>query len=246
MNVLGFSNRSYKGLMALALILNACSTYKAVPVGTIPAAPVPQAKQVQQTKSAVAGMVKKEGFRMIQSGPEYNCLKAVYARLAKQAVPGTPPWPIYLIDAGKKANASAINGNTIIMYTGLMRKFKNDDEVATIVSHEMGHILGQHKNDESAQSKSTWVSVAGVLVGTAAAIGSAYGGVGSGAADLIGDVAQSTVAGVGEGGLIKSYDRAQEYEADQVGLMLMAKAGYDPHAAVNFWRRAEQVFGGSG
>ncbi len=47
-------------------------------------------------------------------------------------------------------------------------------------------------------------------------------------------------------GLMLQYDRDQEYEADQIGLMIMGKAGYDPRVAVEFWNRASEIFGSSG
>lgn len=243
-------NNSIQRRLLIALVMlvcaSACSTYKPVPLGTIPAPLTPVPQEVQVTKAAVAQMNQENGYRVIESGPAAQRVQRIFARLTNSVNAPAGQWPIYLVDAGDEVNASAVNRNTVIVYSKLVERVKSDDELATVLAHELGHILGQHKADEGAEAKSTAIRVGGFLLGTVAAVASAYGGAGSGLADLAGDTAQAAVHTIGEGALLRSYDRAQEYEADQIGLMVMAKAGYNPESAVIFWERAEEVFNYSG
>jgi metalloendopeptidase OMA1, mitochondrial len=239
----------FKRLSFLASIalLGACSTYKpVVQLGEIPPASTPSKEAVLGTRQAVDGMLSQEGYTMVTKGPEQQRVKAVFGRLTKQVAPGESPWPVYLVDAKDNANASAINSNSIIVYTALVRRVKSDDELATILAHELGHVLAQHKNDEAEGSKRTGLQVGGYILGSVAATAVAVAGGGSGLANLAGNVADNATQIVGEGALIRSYDRAQEYEADQIGLMIMAKAAYDPSAAIKLWRRADEIFGDHG
>lgn len=64
-------------------------------------------------------------------------------------------------------------------------------------------------------------------------------------ADVAGDLTESTTGMIGYGAFVGAFNRDQEYEADHIGLMLMAKAGYDPKRAAPFWERAEEIFGSS-
>jgi len=234
-------------LLLLALsALSACSTYKPVPLGTVPAPVAPSGTEVAATKHAVVRMAQQEGYTRIEKGPAVKRVNTIYAKLARGLQVPAGQYPIYVYDAGDEVNASAVNGNTIIVYSKLVERVKSDGELATVLAHEMGHILAQHKQDEDADSKGTAIRVGGFLLGTVAAVASAYSGAGGAVSDLAGDVTQTTVEIVGEGALLRSYDRAQEYEADQIGLMVMAKAGYDPSEAVRFWDRAEEVFGDTG
>lgn len=223
--------------------MSACSTYKPVPVGTIPQAQAPQAADLYTTRGLVERMVQSENYVMHAEGAEYDRINRILGNLSQASGNKSGTWPVYLIDAGDKINASAVNGNTIIVYRGLVKKVKDDAELSTVIAHEIGHIIANHKDDESGDSKKTAVAVGGRILGYAAAFASYYGGASTSLANTAGSLAESATRIVGEGSLIKSYDRALEYEADQIGLMIMAKAGYDPKSAIAFWERAEEVFG---
>ena len=133
--------------------------------------------------------------------------------------------------------------NTIVVYTGLSRKLKSDDQLAAVLGHEIAHILAKHGKDENRSTKSTATAVVGRIAGYAAAFGAVYAGAGSGAANLAGSMAETGTRVVGVGAIL-SYDRSQEYEADHIGMMIMAKAGYDPKGAIKVWENADEVFEG--
>ena len=137
-------------------------------------------------------------------------------------------WDYMLINAPKTVNAAAIAGGRIIVYSGILSVAQNDAGLATILGHEVGHVMAHHTAERISQSE--LVNLAGAVAGAA------------GAGDL-------TMAALGLGaqvGILLPYSRAQESEADHIGLLLMAKAGYDPREAVALWHRMEQRSGGSG
>jgi metalloendopeptidase OMA1, mitochondrial len=136
-------------------------------------------------------------------------------------------WDYMLINAPKTVNAAAIAGGRIIVYTGILPVAQTDAGLATILGHEVGHVLAHHTAERVSQSQ---------LVNVGAALTGEIGG------PLLGAV----VPAAAELGYLLPYSRAQESEADHIGLLLMAKAGYDPREAVALWQRMEQSSGGSG
>ncbi|HSB69564.1 MAG TPA: M48 family metallopeptidase [Candidatus Methylomirabilis sp.] len=137
-------------------------------------------------------------------------------------------WEHMIINAPKTVNAAAIAGGRIIVYSGILPVSQNDAGLATILGHEVGHVMAHHTAERISQDQ-----LVNVL---AAAAGAAGGG-------------ELGVAAVGLGaqvGILLPYSRAQESEADHIGLLLMAKAGYDPREAVALWQRMERSSGGAG
>jgi metalloendopeptidase OMA1, mitochondrial len=96
---------------------------------------------------------------------------------------------------------------------------KSDAGLATILGHEVGHVMAHHTAERFSQDQ--LVNVAGALAG-------ASGG---------GSLATLAVLGLGQVGFLLPYSRAQESEADYIGVLLMAKAGYDPRESVALWQR---------
>ena len=128
-------------------------------------------------------------------------------------------------------NAWAMPGGKMGFYTGLVEKLNmNDDEIATVMGHEMAHALQEH-----GKSSRNVTLITGIV-------------------GQVADAAVTATTGVDTQGLLsvgtdlianKPFSRSQETEADEVGLMLMAKSGYNPSAAPNVWVKMSQA-GGSG
>lgn len=114
-------------------------------------------------------------------------------------------------------NAFALPGNKIGVHTGLFKVAKNNAQLATVIGHEFAHVAAKHSAERMSQSM---VAQLGVSVA-----GAAYG---SGAANLL---AQAATLGV-----ILPFSRSQETEADEIGLIYMAKAGYDPRQSIPLWQ----------
>jgi predicted Zn-dependent protease len=126
-------------------------------------------------------------------------------------------------------NAYAMPGGKIMVYSGLVQKLKlTDAELAAVLGHEISHALREHTRERVSRAYAQQLALAGVAVVT-----------GAGAAvDLANQVATVTFQ--------LPHSREQEAEADVMGLELMARAGYDPHAAVSVWQKmmaAEQSGG---
>jgi predicted Zn-dependent protease len=124
-------------------------------------------------------------------------------------------------------------GGKMVVYSGLVVKLKlTDEELAAIMGHEIAHSLREHARERVSREMATQLGVS-VVGGVAGALL----GVGDLGTQVGGMLAQVTFT--------LPHSRAQEIEADRVGVELAARAGYDPHAAVSVWQKMLQA-GGSG
>jgi len=135
--------------------------------------------------------------------------------------------------ADDAANAFALPGGKVGVYTGLFKVARNQDQLAAVVAHEIGHVVSRH-HDERITRQS---GAQGVLQLIGALLGSRYGEGAANAAVQGGGILAQT-------GFLLPGSRAQESEADVVGQQLMANAGFDPRAAVNLWENMIAAGGG--
>ena len=155
-------------------------------------------------------------------------VKRVVGRvIASSGLRETYQWEYMLINAPKTVNAAAIAGGRIIIYSGLLPVAQNDAGLATILGHEVGHVMAHHTAERYSQEQ---------LVGL---VGAAAG------ATVGGELATLAGLGLGQVGFLLPYSRAHESEADYIGVLLMARAGYDPRESIALWQRMSQG-GGSG
>ncbi|MDO5036142.1 MAG: M48 family metallopeptidase [Porphyromonas sp.] len=133
-------------------------------------------------------------------------------------------WEFNLI-ASDQVNAFCMPGGKIVVYEGILPIARTDDQLATVVSHEVAHAVAKHANERISQQ------VAKQYGGQALSIAL------SGKSQVLQQVT-SVVYGVGTDVLVTlPYSRLHEHEADLIGLYLMALAGYDYHQAADFWVR---------
>ena len=154
-------------------------------------------------------------------------------RVAARVVEATPlkgqPWDVVVFDS-QQINAFALPGGHIGVYAGILPVAQNEAGLATVLGHEIGHVVANHSGER--------VSQEAVASGIVSEIGSAFGqsqyhNV------LLGALGLGTQVGV-----LLPYSRKQESEADQIGLGYLAKAGYDPKEALAFWNRMKSSTGG--
>ncbi len=193
----------------------------------------------QMNARAVQGyaQLKHENARAIDTSSStarrihtvFNRMKPYAEKANKTGIPFD--WEITVFRSNE-LNAWAMAGGKMGFYTGLVEKLKmTDDEIATVMGHEMAHALEEHS-----KSSQNFQTAATILGSIANATASAALGVDT--TDLIG-VGTDLIA-------TKPFSRSQETEADEIGLMLMAQAGYNPSAAPNVWVKMSQASGDSG
>lgn len=165
----------------------------------------------------------------ISTDPVANAmLQRVGKRIAAAANQPNYKWEFVLIDDPKTVNAFCLPGGRVAFYTGILPITKDENGIAVVMSHEVSHALAHH----GAERMSEQTVVQGLQQAAAGA-----GWIKSPQALQLANVAY----GIGVG---LPHSRAQEAEADHIGLILMAKAGYDPREAVEFWQRMQAASAG--
>jgi len=136
-------------------------------------------------------------------------------------------WEFVVFEDDRQANAFCLPGGKVGVFTGLLRYTQDEIGLATLSSREAAHVLARHAGERLSQSMLAQVGGMGLGLGMGMAGGNPY-------------ASQAIMQAYGLGtqvGVLMPYGRTQEYEADQIGLILMARAGYDPRAALDFWQR---------
>ncbi|HSA79860.1 MAG TPA: M48 family metallopeptidase [Geminicoccaceae bacterium] len=164
--------------------------------------------------------IKRE--EKVSRDPELNRrVEQIGRRIA--AVSGRTDWDWQFTGfENNEPNAFALPGGKVGVYTGLFKVAKNDDQLAAVLAHEVGHAIARHGAERMSQGMLTQLGAAAL----GATAGPAYAQLAAQAATL---------------GIILPYSRTQESEADEIGLMLMAEAGYDPREAVKLWQNFEAL-----
>ena len=170
-------------------------------------------------------MVKQVGARIQGAVERYFAAAGLSDQLSNYK------WEFNLVE-DKQVNAWCMPGGKVVVYTGLLPVTKGETGLAVVMGHEIAHAIAEHGNERMSQG--LMAQLGGVALSTALATKSA-------ATQQL----WMSVYGVGaQYGAILPYGRMQESEADHLGLVFMAMAGYDPHEAVPFWERMAAQKGG--
>jgi predicted Zn-dependent protease len=141
-------------------------------------------------------------------------------------------WEYHLVDS-KEVNAWCMPGGKIVVYTGILPITKDEAGLATVLGHEVSHALANHGAQRMSASEIQQLGAAGVAAAT--------GGQSATTQQII-----QQAYGIGTTyGAMLPFSRSQESEADEIGLTLMAIAGYNPDQALVFWQRMSAQAGGS-
>jgi predicted Zn-dependent protease len=225
-------------LFVLSILITGCTSTgptKSFIPNAIPQAAIPASGNIAQTRQVIVQQLgQKQGMTLYDSGADYQRVNNLVRRLSRAAGLGSFSYPVIIADAGNKVNAMAVNGNTIVVYKELLRRVPNDTELAAVVGHEIAHIASRHHADTTAQNRAAGVQIGASLLGSL--IGKQ---VGTAEGQLVGKIAGT----IGQGLFVNSYSREMEYEADHTGMLIMAKAGYNPQGALAFWSNANRIFG---
>ncbi|HBL18868.1 MAG: hypothetical protein A2X36_12140 [Elusimicrobia bacterium GWA2_69_24] len=174
----------------------------------------------------------KEILAKAQLSPDQadtELIRKVGLRLSQVAEKPDFQWEFNLISDDQQINAFCLPGGKVAFYTGILPVAQGEDGIAVVMSHEIAHALARHGAERMSQGMI--VNAGGQLLGAAV-----------GARSPQEQKLYREFYSVGTGvGFMLPYSRKHESEADKIGLILMAKAGYDPAQGLLFWKRMEEA-----
>ncbi len=233
-----YSKPSVFGVLWLFLFLTTCSTVPItgrkqldlIPQSTMLSMSAEQyqtflksnkiSKNTQQTQ-----LVKRVGRRIQRSVEQYFAENNLSHELEGYA------WEFNLVES-EQVNAWAMPGGKVVVYTGILPVTNNEGGLAVVMGHEVAHAVAGHGNERMSQA--LLVQMGGMALSTAMA-------------NEPEQTRELWMAAFGAGaqfGVLLPYSRLHESEADHLGLIFMAMAGYHPRAAVDFWKRMAKMKGG--
>jgi len=206
--------RRIVSVLACSVVLAACAT---TPTGRHQLRLVSDSEMSKMGVTAFQDMKNKQPITQDARSSAYvQCV----ARAITNEIGGT--WEVQVFES-TEVNAFALPGGKIGVYTGLLKVAKNQDQLAAVLGHEVSHVLAGH-------------SAARVSNQMATQFGSTLISLGTGLpADAVGAGAQYL--------LLLPFSRGDETEADELGMKLMAQAGFDPAQAVELWRNMAKEAG---
>jgi predicted Zn-dependent protease len=210
------------GWVAVMLLIAGCST-----------APVTGRRQLNlvsagdETKLGLTSFEQLKTNTPISKDPQANAMvQRVGKKIAEVAGKDLPDaqWEFVVFDS-PEANAFCLPGGKVGVYTGLLKIIKDDAELATVIGHEVGHATAHHGAERMSEAMAMQK------------LGEALGSAVTSTNQLVQTAFPLAYGGVTKYGRSLPHSRAQESEADRIGVIYMARAGYDPKKAVEFWER---------
>jgi predicted Zn-dependent protease len=216
------------GLTLFLLVAIGCAT---VPVtGRKSFNLIPEGQEVSLGLESYQEILAKSD--VVKSGSDVEMVRRIGRRIAAVSDKPKYDWEFNLIRDDKTANAFCLPGGKVAVYTGILTVTKTEGGLAVVMAHEIAHAIARHGGERMTDQLALQVGGMGLeallqnkSAATRQLVLTAYG-VG------------------GTVGLLLPFGRSQESEADHIGLVYMAKAGYDPREAVSFWQRMEKGSGG--
>ena len=183
------------------------------------------AQQMQMGAQEYNKELRADRGRIVSAGPEYAEVQRVAKRIEAVASRDKPDfvWRVSLIKKNE-ANAYCLPGGKIVVFTGILPITENDAGLATVLGHEVAHATAEHVAERIEREHLTEVA-ATIIAGSVAYTPAQF-------------IRIQALLGVGSR---LPFSRKQESEADHIGLVYMARAGYNPRQAVTFWKRMQRA-----
>jgi predicted Zn-dependent protease len=178
------------------------------------------------TDQQQTALVKKVGANIQHAVERYFAEKGMSDQLKDYR------WEVNLVES-KEVNAWCMPGGKIVVYTGILPFTQNEAGLGVVMGHEVAHAVAEHGNERMSQGLLAQLGAAGLSVALQ-----------NKPAETKNLWMQAYSVGAQYGALLP-FSRTQESEADEIGLVFMAMAGYDPNEAVTFWERMSKNSGGN-
>jgi predicted Zn-dependent protease len=220
--------RNYLFIAPLLLCVVGCSN--APETGRKQFIAISSAQEIKLGQDAFREILSEE--ETITTGSDYKMVQRIGRRVAAAASRLYPnairdyEWKFALIDDDEMVNAWALPGGKCAVYTGLLPVTQNENALAIVMAHEVGHVIARHGAERASQSM-----VAGAIASYA------MKDLNEGERNLVLQAYGVSIA--------LPFSRTQESEADQIGLFVAADAGYDPRESIPLWQRMANASGGA-
>ena len=226
-------------IVGVACCLGACQTVQTTNPGAVGVdrkqRMLVSEEQVEQGADAAYDQelekARKQGA--LNTNPQtYQRVQRISQRLIPQSSAFRPDatkwqWEVN-VQTSDDVNAYCMPGGKIMVYTGLIDKLQaTDAEIAAVIGHEIAHALREHSRERLSRAYAEQLALAGIAFATGA-----------------GDTTMALASQISAVTFQLPHSREQEAEADRIGLELMARAGYDPNAAVSLWQKMSKASGG--
>ncbi len=200
-------------------LLSACITS---PTGRSQLVFMPDA-QINQMGLQAFDDLKKQ--KPISTNSKYNQVTSCIAGAITREIGGN--WEVVVFEDATP-NAFALPGNKIGVHTGMLKLVDNQDQLAAVIGHEVGHVLAKHSNERASQEMAVNQGLSIIQ-----AVSQPQTALGQTALGMLGVGAQY--------GILMPYSRTHESEADTIGVDLMAKAGFDPQQSIGLWQKMDRA-----
>lgn len=189
----------------------------------------------------IAAFEQMKGEMPISTNATYNeLLQTVGNRISQQVFWDMPmaEWEFVVFDQNE-VNAFAMPGGKVGVFEGLFQIARTEDELASVIAHEIAHVTARHTHERMSQQMV--IGAGGQAVNILASVtGAGIAGLGGGSYINVTPMIMG-LYGIGTGSVAQAWDQKKEAEADHIGIMYMAKAGYDPNAAITVMERMVEL-----